>query len=135
MRQVRVKPNSCSIPHEFKETITTCYNEHDTRSGVQDKSPYGPNNTYVWSENTDDETPIGELGEIPRGGYIEIFSAKNSSGLDLSASLQVQLQPCITLISSPIILVDFILIYRRLEVGWTATHVLSLSTSTSTTSI
>lgn len=43
MRQVRMSNNSCSIPEDFAEQITTCYGTYAI--GSEDKTTYGPGNS------------------------------------------------------------------------------------------
>ncbi len=62
MRQVRIKSNACSVPSQLGNTIDACYGTELTK--VEEKTPFGPNDTYVWSANSGGE----EISGIVRKG-------------------------------------------------------------------
>ncbi|VDN98329.1 unnamed protein product [Rodentolepis nana] len=71
IRQQRMGNQSCSIPKDFAQQITTCYGTY--RIGLEETSPFGPANSTAWKFTNGDTLEMGmHFGSIAvygGGGY------------------------------------------------------------------
>uniref|UniRef100_A0A1B6L2A3 Uncharacterized protein n=1 Tax=Graphocephala atropunctata TaxID=36148 RepID=A0A1B6L2A3_9HEMI len=71
VRQLRVRPDSCTVPEDFRLMFANCYAEYD--SGSESTDTFGPANGSVWSYSSPSDLkslPItGEISTYGGGGF------------------------------------------------------------------
>lgn len=73
LRQVRVRPNTCSIPSMFTGTVDVCYAPYSW--SAEDTAPFGPPEApLLWQHRSSDEldgfVANGRFGVYPGSGYV-----------------------------------------------------------------
>ena len=68
MRQLRVKPNSCSLIAPYRGVISECYGDYS--EGQKDTDPFGPNDMYQYTSGNDGAVYQGRISYYDSGGYI-----------------------------------------------------------------
>ncbi len=62
IRQLKVRPDSCAIPSDFKTEISYCYSMY--APSVEDKRPFGWANSTAWNHTDANKTGLREYSGL-----------------------------------------------------------------------